>query len=343
MNALEFYLVTLGVFTCINAIIALGFNLQFGHAGIVNLGYFALVAVGAYMTGIAAVGPPPPDGFTQYVGGFGWPVPLAILFGVASALAFSLLLGLVALTRLRHDYLALALVAILEGLQVLATNDLRLFNGVTGLTNIPGPWSDVLSPSDFQLVFLGIAVISVILVFLVIQRITSSPLGRALKAVREDEEVVASLGRNTWRLKMVAFLIGGMAAGFGGSLLAVYATGWSTTAWAPEESLALLAAVIVGGRGRNIGAVVGVAVVQGLIVQGSTFIPHIGSITVLPQLEAITIGVLLLAFLWFRPDGILAERKERFQRPAPLGIHNAERPTRPTIPNEPTAAGRPAG
>lgn len=319
MSPLEYYLATLGIFACLNAILALGFNLQFGYAGIINLGFFVLVAVGAYMTGIAAVGPPPHDSVTQYVGGFGWAFPWDVLFGTACAVAFSLLLGLVALRRLRHDYLALSLVAILEGLQVLTTNDLRLFNGVTGLTNIPGPWSDQLSPSDFQLVFLGIALGALGVTYFLISRLTGSPLGRALKAIREDEEVAASLGRNTWRLKMVAFLVGGAVAGLGGSLLAVYATGWSPSPWAPEESLALLAAVIIGGRGRNLGAVLGVVVVQGFIVQGSGFIPQIGSVTVLPQLQAIAIGLLLLAFLWFRPDGILPERKEKFPKVVATG------------------------
>lgn len=318
MSNLELYLISIAVFICIQAIAALGFNLQFGHAGIVNLGFIVLVAVGAYGTSIAAVGPAPNDGVTQYVGGFGWAFPWDVLFGIACALLFSLLLGLVALRRLRHDYLALCLVAILQGLLILVNNNPRFLNGATGVANVPGPWADSLSIGDYQLVFLAITVAALVGTYLFINRLTSAPLGRAWKAIREDDEVVASLARNPWRLKMAAFLVGGAAAGLSGSLLALYATGWSTTAWQPDEALALLSAVIIGGRGRNLGAIVGTVVVVGGIVQGTAFIPQIGSVALLPQLQSMALGLILLIFLWFRPEGILPERKEKFALPGEM-------------------------
>jgi neutral amino acid transport system permease protein len=109
MSAIEFYLITLGVLACLNAISALGFNLQFGHAGIVNLAWILLVSAGAYLTAIAAVGPAPHNAFTTYIGGFGWPFPWDVLFGVGATTLFAGLLGVIALRRLRPDYLALAL------------------------------------------------------------------------------------------------------------------------------------------------------------------------------------------------------------------------------------------
>lgn len=324
MSNLDIYLISIAIFICIQAIAALGFNLQFGHAGIVNLGFIALVAVGAYGTSIAAVGPAPNDGVTEYVGGFGWPFPWDVLFGTACGVLFSFVLGVVALRRLRHDYLALTLVAILQGLLILVDNNPRFLNGATGIANVPGPWADSLSIGDYQLVFLGISLVALIGTYLFINRLTSAPLGRAWRAVREDDEVVASLARNPWRLKMVAFLVGGAAAGLSGSLLALYATGWSTTAWQPDEALALLAAVIIGGRGRNLGAVIGSFIVIGLIVQGTSFIPQIGSVALLPQLQSMALGLVLLAFLWFRPEGILPERKERFDLPKELSQQGHE-------------------
>ena len=124
-----YYGLTLGIYGCLNGILALGFNLQFGQTGIMNLAFFLLVAVGAYMTSIAGVGPPPTDGVTHYIGGFGWAFPWDLLFGVACTVVFALVLGGVALHRLRNDYLALTLVAIGQGFLVLATNDVGLFNG----------------------------------------------------------------------------------------------------------------------------------------------------------------------------------------------------------------------
>jgi branched-chain amino acid transport system permease protein len=300
------------IFTSLNGIAALGFNLQFGNAGIINLAIILLVAVGAYATAIAAVGPS--SASNHYIGGFGWGFPWDVLFGTACAATFSFLLGFAALRRLRHDYLALSLIAILQGLLVLVNNDSRVLNGIRGISGIPGPWDQQLSPSAYQLVFLAISIAALIGTYLVIARLTSSPLGRAIRGVRDDEVAAASLGKTTWRIKMVAFVIGGAAAGLSGSLLAIYVTAWNTSAWSVDESIGLLAAIVVGGRGRNVGALLGCVLVQGIITQGSTFLPQIGSVTLLPALQTMLIGVLLLAFLWFRPDGILREQKERFER-----------------------------
>ena len=101
------------------------------------------------------------------------------------------------------------------------------------------------------------------IVFLVITRLVRSPLGRAMKAVREEEGAASSLGKNPWRLKMIAFAVGAGAAGLGGGLFAIYVGGWNVQAWQPGETLILLAAVIVGGRGRNLGALVGSLIVLG--------------------------------------------------------------------------------
>lgn len=312
ITGLEYYAATVLIFACINAIAALGFNLQIGHAGIVNLAILVLISAGGYMTGIAAMPPPPHDGFTQYIGGFGWAFPWNVLFGAGCAGALSALLGLVALRRLRADYLALTLVAILEGLQVLVTSDRKLFNGTTGLINIPAPFIDQLDPATFQWVFGGICLVALVVTYWIIARVTSSPIGRAIKAAREDEEAVASLGRDPWAFKMVAFVIGGCAAGLAGGLTALYATGWSPAAWLPQESLLLLTVVIIGGRGRNLGAVVGSFVVYGLIVQASSLLPPSDLTGRLPELQTLVLGALLLIFLWFRPEGILPESKEKF-------------------------------
>lgn len=310
------YVITILILVCLNAIAALGFNLQFAEAGIVNLAYIMLVAVGAYMTGIAAVGPPPPgDVTTHYIGGFQWAFPWDLLFGVACAVVFALLLGLVALRRLRHDYLALALISILQGMQILVGTNTRLFNGITGITGVPAPGGD-LPLLQSQLVFLGVSVVCLVLTYTLLSRITHSPLGRALKAIREDEEAAASLGKYTVVFKLTAFAVGGGIAGLSGGLFAMYAGGWSSTAWLPQEGLILLAAVIIGGRGRNLGVVVGTVVTVGVIQQASGFLPLPPgiSITILPQLQVMLLGALIIVFLWLRPEGILPEQKEKFEK-----------------------------
>lgn len=323
-DSILIYVLTILILVCLNGIAALGFNLQFAEAGIVNLAYIMLVAVGAYMTGIAAVGPPPPgDLVTHYIGGFQWAFPWNLLFGTACAVAFAFALGVVALRRLRHDYLALALVSILQGMQILVGTNTRLFNGITGITGVPAPGGD-LPLLQSQFVFLGVSIIALAFVYTFLTRITSSPLGRVLKAIREDEEAAASLGKVTMLFKLTAFAIGGGVAGLAGGLFAMYAGGWSSTAWLPQESLALLAAVIIGGRGRNLGVIVGTIVAVGVIQQASGFLPLPPgvSVTVLPQLQAMTLGALIIVFLWLRPEGILPEQKEKFEK-IPLSTSGA--------------------
>lgn len=328
MGPLEFYLLTIATFICVNGIAALGFNLQIGHAGIINLGILLSVAVGAYMTTIAAVPPAAGGGYTQYIGGFQWGFPWDVLFGVACAGALTWVLGLVVLPRLSHEYLALSLVAVLSGMQVFVNDFKPLFNGATGVFNVPGPWDQQLSLEAYQFVFLGVAVIALVISYVLVQRVSASPLGRAIRAVRDDEEAAASLGLTPWKIKMVPFVLGGSLAGLSGSLLALYTTGWSPGAWLTGETLPILAAVIIGGRGRNIGAVAGAAFFA-VIVQGSTFFPQIGSVGFLAPLQEGVMGMLVLLVLWFRPEGVLPEKKDRFapasELPNPEDVSNTMR------------------
>ena len=315
MSALEFYLITLAIYACINGILVLGFNLQFGTTGILNFAYYLLVAVGAYAAGVAALPPASASGatFDHYIGGFNLAFPWDLLFGVAAALIFAAVLGSVSLLRLRADYLAMTLFAAFLGLWQLSDNVPSLLNGDVGLISIPGPWQDTLSPSDFQVAFLVLCVFLLLAVYITYRRVDSSPLGRALRAVRDDEQVVVSLGYNPWRIKMVAFLLGAVAAGLGGALFALYLGGWGPNGWQITENLVLLAAVIVGGRGRNAGVLLGSLLVLTGIVQGSRFIPTIADRPdLIGAIQGLVIGAIFLAFIWWRPQGILPERKERF-------------------------------
>lgn len=310
MNILEFYLVTLGVIGFTSAIQALGFNLQFGVAGIINLAYVMLVAVGAYATAIASLGPPPLG--QTYIGGFGWGFPWNLLFGVVCALIFGAILGVTALLRLRHDYLALTLIAMAQGAQIFTGADIGLVNGVTGMQGVQGPWVTQLSPTAYSLVFLSLAGFVFAICWFIVGRYTKSPFGRALRAVRDDEIGLAALGKSTWILRFSAFSIGAGLAGLAGGLLVLFTSGWNPQAWLPTESAILLAAILVGGRGRNSGAILGAGCIVLVIGQASTYLPPIGPPQLLPSLQNIIVGLVLLAFLWWRPQGILPERRERF-------------------------------
>jgi branched-chain amino acid transport system permease protein len=312
VNEIGFYLVTILIYAALNGILVLGLNMQFGITGIFNFAYILLVAVGAYATGMAALGPA--EGSAHYIGGFGWPFPWDVAFGTAVAVVFALGLALIAFRRISHWYLALTLSAIAWALFVLATNDLDLVNGEIGLAGVPGPWQDQLDPTSYQFVFLAVAVLALVVTYAVFRRVERSPLGRALRAVREDETAAASLGKNPARLKTVGFLLGAAAAGLGGGLSVVYLGGWSTGSWGSGETFILLTAVIVGGRGWGAGAILGSLIVLEGIIEGTRFLPDVGGRTdLLPALQSMVVGLVLLAVLWWRPRGLWPEPKERFE------------------------------
>ena len=313
MTPFELYLVTLGVFAALTAIEALGFNLQFGYAGVVNVAFIVFVAVGAYATGVAELHRPPRGVVTSYVGGFGWGFFPSILFGAAATMACGAVIGLVLFRRLRHDYLALALLAISQGLIVLVTDDVGLFNGQEGITGVPGPAGGLVITGREQLGFLGISAAALVIVYVLLSRLTNSPFGRTVRAGREDADALTAIGKNPDHFRLLAFVIGCGIAGLSGGLFVTYVGGWNPSSWQLTETLILFCAVIVGGRGRHLGAVAG-AIVLVAITQATTFIPGFVAPEYLPNVETMCTGLLILAFLWWRPEGIFPERRESIRQ-----------------------------
>ncbi|HVC24303.1 MAG TPA: branched-chain amino acid ABC transporter permease [Acidimicrobiales bacterium] len=311
MSAFEFLIISLGTFGALNGILVLGLNLQFGTAGILNLSYFTAVAVSAYATGVAELHHAP-GGLVQYIGGFGWPFLPSILFGMAVGAGFTFLLGSMAFLRLREDYLGLTLFAVQAGCLLVVTDYPPLFDGPRGLVGLSGPFQSTLSASGFQVEFLALTVVVLVAVLLVLQRIDRSPLGRIFRAVRDDETAAAAVGQDPWRRKTAAFVIGGATAGLGGALFATYVGGWDPGAWQTPETLVLLSALVVGGRGRPLGALLGSLFLIEGINEAGLWIPTIANRPdLLPSLQGIATAAALFAFLWWRPQGILPERRER--------------------------------
>ena len=314
MSQMGFYLLTLAIYASLNGILVLGLDMQFGVTGIFNFAYIVLVAVGAYATGIAAL-PPATAGGAQYIGGFGWAFPWDVLFGMGMTVLFSLGLAIIVFRRIANWYLALTLSAIGWALFVLATNYVPLLNGIIGLTGVSGPGQDTLDPATYQWVFLAIVLVSLAACFVVMWRVEGAPLGRALRSTREDSVAASSLGKSPVGLKTVGFLLGGAAAGLGGGLSIIYLGGWSPGSWGSGETFVMLSAVIIGGRGWAAGAFLGSIIVLEAIIEGSRFFPDIGGRPdLLPALQSVAIGVLLLAVLWWRPFGLWPEPKTRFPK-----------------------------
>ena len=144
-----------------------------------------------------------------------------------------------------------------------------------------------------------------------------SPLGRSLRAVRENENAAAALGKNVTALRLLVFGLGGALAGISGSLLVSFTQAWSPSSWLYAETFVLFTALIVGGVGSNLGPVIGALLVPVVLAEGSRYLPPFGPPTLVPSLEWIVIGVVLLAFLWFWPRGIVPEPKRTFPPVSP--------------------------
>ena len=310
----SYYLINLLVYAAVDAMACLGLSQQFGIAGVTNFGFIIFQAAGGYVAAILAM---PADsangGFQSYIGGLHLPFPLpwvgAAIAGGLLALPFTFLVG----RRLRGDFAAVGLLVTAVLVNLLVTNYVPLFNGDAGISLIPEPLQGVLNAAatGYQWGFTAIAVLACAGVYLFVRRITESPYGRSLRAMRDNDVVADSLGKNLRSLRTGVLVTGGAIAGLSGGILVSYITTWSPAAWGYAETVVLFAAVIIGGAGNHRGAVLGAILVPVGFEEVTRFIPSSNSLppNLIPSLEWVAIGLLIVIFLWFRPQGILPERK----------------------------------
>ncbi|HYL08544.1 MAG TPA: branched-chain amino acid ABC transporter permease [Candidatus Udaeobacter sp.] len=304
------YLVSVLTEGAIFGIMALGLNVIWGWSGDFDLAYYGYVAVGAYMTLVLTIGAPVAP--AQYILGLQLPYPLAVAGAVASAMLVGLIVGLIALRHLRGIYFSIVTLGAVYVMYVMAGQYVPLvdgFNGLSGLFDPMGDWFG-LDYLTYQYFFLGLSLVCFVMVFLFMARVSSSRFGMALRTLREDERAAAAFGRDIYRLKLKGYVLGAGLAGFAGALFAAYLSAFNPSAWSPVEVIVLYAAVLVGGRGNIWGVVVGV-LIMGMVVQESTrFLPEIpGHPQVVLALRGVIIGLVLVLFLRFRPQGLLPERR----------------------------------
>jgi branched-chain amino acid transport system permease protein len=336
---MQFYVATLVIYFFIDLMGVLGLNLQFGVAGIINFAYIVFVAVGAYTAAVLTLGPDYPGNFQHYVFGATWPFPLPILAAGAVAGILSLLVGVVSLRRLRSDYQAMVMLLLSLMATLIATSTSGLVNGPAGLATIPQPLADQLNldPLTYQWVFAAFAGVVTVLIFLFVRGITRAPLGRTLRAIRDNERAAAALGKGIVGKRLLIFVVGGVIAGISGAIQAEFIQAWSPGSWLYYETFVFLAAIIVGGTGNNWGAVLGTLLVPIGFLEATRFLPPIFYPGFIEAMQWVAVGLLILIFLWFRPQGILPERPGRFARP------RAAAPATPSPPSTtPAAATKPA-
>jgi branched-chain amino acid transport system permease protein len=306
----SFYIITLGVAFCSNAIFGLGLKLQYGDTGILNFAYIFFYAVGAYVAGAVATGSQRTFLANAVGEKFLWglnvsaPYPLSLVIATIIGAAVAGVIGLTLLRTLSADFGALVTVAVFLVAYTVIGAYIPLFNGYQGLAAIPNPFGT--APSyTYLLCCVGVMLVAIGFTY----AITSSPMGRRMRAVSQRPDVVEAMGKSVFRTRWTVFVIGNAMAALAGAMFVLFITGWAPPAWAFAETLTVYASVIIGGAGSNIGTLLGTAVVSVGIGQGVLFLPAINSIPYLiPSMQWVVIGLGLIFFIAIRPGGLIPER-----------------------------------
>jgi branched-chain amino acid transport system permease protein len=302
------YVVTAATVVSIYAIMAIGLNIQWGYTGIVNLAIIAFVGIGGYMSAVTTL-PPAPTG-QQYILGLRLPFLVGCVVAVVAVGCLAGLVGGVALSRIKVTYLAIVTLCVGAIIFQIVSADTPLFNGEYGIYPIPQPFIKVVPGGSqyYNYFYLGLCLVVLGLVYLFAERIRVSPLGRVLRAVREDREAAEAFGRNVFRLQLKAFVIGSAIAALGGALLVAFVGAFNPGGWTFAEAFLIYAAVFLGGSGNNRGVIVGSVLVIGLLSEGIPLLPaSFVSSERQPPLQALVVGVVMILVLRWRPQGLLPE------------------------------------
>jgi branched-chain amino acid transport system permease protein len=313
MSSYGYYIAIILVYASVDAMACMGLNLEFGVAGISNFGYIIFQSAGAYAAAILSMpnAASSNGGFQKYVLGWHlpWPFPWigAAIAGGLLAVPFVFIVG----KRLRGDFAAVGLLVSAVLLNVLVKNYVPFLNGDAGISLVPAPFQSHFNPQSlsYQFAYGAVAIILTIGVYFLVQRVTESPYGRSLRAMRDNDIVADSLGKDLRKQRTSILILGGMIAGLSGAILVEFITLWAPGAWGYAETIVLFAAIIIGGAGNHKGAILGAILVPVGFEEITRYLPPLGNPELVPALEWVSIGLLIVLFLWFRPDGILPERR----------------------------------
>jgi branched-chain amino acid transport system permease protein len=316
-NALE---ASIGLQTVVFALAAIGLNVQFGYTGLLNFGQSGFLAVAAY-------------GLAVTVATYNLPLWLGVLIGLLGAVILALLLGIPTL-RLRADYLAIVTIAAAEiiRLTVRSVTYEETFGGSDGRQGFAGDFYSVnpypvreysLGPLGFNERLMWVLTVGWVLVglaCLVVFLLMRSPWGRVLKAIREDEDAVRSLGKNVYAYKMQSLIIGGVLGCLGGFVYALGQASIQPDIFGTDTTFFAYTVLILGGAARVAGPVVGAMIFWVVLsltdnilneaIDAGYISPSIISTTQVGQFRFMLVGLLLMLLMIFRPQGIFGDRRE---------------------------------
>ncbi|GAA1813750.1 ABC transporter permease subunit [Agromyces neolithicus] len=284
------YTMSIATSALIYIMLCMGLNVVVGYAGLLDLGYIAFFAVGAYVSGI----------FTTVLG---WPMWAALPATVLACIIAGVIIGAPTL-RLRSDYLAIVTLGFGEIIRITA-NNLEITGGPSGIHGIPswdfGGWSfndgfNLFGIEFPERVVFYYFVAAVVIVVGVIGagRLAKGKLGRAWKAVRDDEDAAEAMGINTYIAKISAYIIGAVWAGMAGQLMATHLSAISPNSFQFLYSALILMAVVLGGMGSTPGVIIGALFVS--------LAPEL--LRDFAEWRYLIFGVLLVVVMLFRPAGL---------------------------------------
>ncbi len=286
-------------------LMGLGLNIVVGYAGLLDLGYVAFFAVGAYTTAILTSPISPriaPMLTLNFASWEGWLIVAAVI--VMAAIA-GLLVG-TPVIRMRGDYLAIVTLGFGEIVRILFLSDwlAPTFGGAQGVRQIPGaevnpPGVDITGINPQSIVYF--AGVFVVIAIYISYRLSRSRLGRAWAALREDESVAEAMGIDTVKVKLLAFVVGAILAAFGGMVFAVKVGSVFPNSFALLVSIIVLVVVIVGGMGSIPGVIVGAFVLIGIL--GGPTQP--GVLQEFQEFKLLIYGALLVYMMLQRPEGLV--------------------------------------
>ena len=259
-----------------------GLNIVIGYAGLCDLGYAAFFAVGAYTTGI----------LSNMGVSFWLCIPIAIILSILAGV----IIGGPTL-RLRSDYLAVVTLGFGEITKIVARN-LQITGGASGLVGIKRPvifGMVINTPNQFYYLFFVLVIVAVVVAY----RLHHSRIGRAWKYIREDEDAAEAMGINTLKVKLLAYMTGGVYGGVAGCFFAAKMTSISPETFLFTQSAMILLAVVLGGMGKIPGVLLGAAF---LVLFPEVFRGY-------GEFRMLIFGILLIIVMLFRPQGLWPDRR----------------------------------
>ncbi len=317
INALE---ASIGLQAVVFALAAIGLNVHFGYTGLLNFGQSGFLAVAAY-------------GLAVTVATFDLPLWLGVIFGLLGAVILALLLGIPTL-RLRADYLAIVTIASAEIIRLIARSVTfeETLGGSDGRQAFAGGFYE-LNPytvGEYNIGRFGfnervmwvltvgwaLVALSCLIVFLLMR----SPWGRVLKAIREDEDAVRSLGKNVYAYKMQSLIIGGVLGCLGGFIYALGQASIQPDIFGTDTTFFAYTVLILGGAARVAAPVVGAMVFWVILSLSDNILNEaidagyisntVISTNQVGQFRFMIVGLLLMLLMIFRPQGIFGDRRE---------------------------------